>query len=109
VANRGGGGTITDDLEPFDEFDRRLREARGARPDEARDDDATRGGYGSGLQAGIDVFAGVIGGLLIGWALDRWMGTTPILLLVFLVLGAAAGLRNAYRTMQRLVRHDDRG
>lgn len=55
------------------------------------------------------MFAGVIGGVLIGWALDRWLGTTPILLVVFLVLGGAAGLRNGYRTMQRLVQQSDRG
>lgn len=35
------------------------------------------------------------GGL--GWVLDRWLGTRPIFLLVLVILGAAAGIRNVMR------------
>ena len=38
----------------------------------------------------------VIGGA-IGWYLDRWLGTTPIMLLIFFVLGVAAGVLNVVR------------
>ncbi len=100
-----------DEPEPFDEFDRRLRRARGGQ--EEGDDGSSRGArasYGPGLHAGVDVVAGVAGGVLIGWALDTWLGTTPVLLVLFLVLGSVAGLRNAVRTLQRLGRDDeDRG
>jgi ATP synthase protein I len=33
----------------------------------------------------------------IGWALDRWLGTRPILLAVFVLLGGAAGILNVWR------------
>ena len=33
--------------------------------------------------------------------LDRWLGTTPFLLIVFFFLGAAAGMLNVYRTATR--------
>ena len=33
----------------------------------------------------------------IGWGLDWYFGTRPILLIVFFVLGAAAGIRNVMR------------
>ena len=46
--------------------------------------------------------AGVGVGALIGWALDRWLGTTPLFLIVFFMLGAAAGVLNAYRHLRRM-------
>jgi len=99
-----------DDREPFDDFDRRLRQARAAKGSKEEAERERRLNYGPGLQAGIDVVAGVAGGTLIGWALDAWLGTAPVLLVVFLVLGSVAGLRNAVRTLQALGRDDeDRG
>jgi ATP synthase protein I len=38
----------------------------------------------------------------LGWVLDQWLGTTPWLMVVFLFLGAAAGINNAIRTMNRM-------
>jgi len=38
-------------------------------------------------------------GAVIGWLLDRWLGTKPWLILVFFILGFAAGLLNVYRLM----------
>ncbi|TVQ39440.1 MAG: AtpZ/AtpI family protein [Geminicoccaceae bacterium] len=96
------------DPERFDAFDARLKKAREQRQEAPERGAVDRSGMGTGLQAGIDVVAGVIGGLLIGWALDRWLGTSPVLLVVFLFLGAAAGTRNAFRTLQRLMEEGDR-
>ena len=41
-------------------------------------------------------------GAVLGWFLDKWLGTRPWLLLLFLVLGMAAGMLNAYRTAMRM-------
>ena len=57
---------------------------------------------GEPLQAGIEIVAGVGFGVLLGWALDRWLGTKPLLLIVFFMLGAAAGALNAYRHLRRM-------
>jgi ATP synthase protein I len=43
------------------------------------------------------MIAAVLVGLLIGWALDRVLDTTPWLLVLFVFLGAGAGGLNAYR------------
>jgi ATP synthase protein I len=49
------------------------------------------------MGAGIE-FAAAIGiGMTIGYWLDRWLGTEPWLMLVFLALGFAAGIRNLLR------------
>lgn len=45
------------------------------------------------MVAGLGVGAGL------GYLLDRWLGTSPGLLIVFFVLGAAAGFLNVYRTV----------
>ncbi|HEX2592808.1 MAG TPA: AtpZ/AtpI family protein [Rhizomicrobium sp.] len=47
------------------------------------------------------VAALIVGGGL-GWGLDRLLGTRPIFLLVFFVLGAAAGIRNVMRAAQEI-------
>ncbi len=39
----------------------------------------------------------VIVGFIIGWLLDNWLGTNPWLKIVFILLGAAAGMLNVYR------------
>jgi ATP synthase protein I len=87
----------------FQDFDARLARAKGSPGTEGE------GGpeapepvrWGSGLQVGIELLAGVGGGAAIGWALDRWLGTAPFLFLVFFFLGAAAGMLNAYRHLRR--------
>lgn len=93
-----------DDKPPsFAEFDARLRAARDrdGPPNARQPGNATRTRFGAGLQVGIELVAGVVGGVLIGYALDHWLGTAPLLLIVCFVLGAAAGTLNAYRWLRR--------
>jgi ATP synthase protein I len=88
----------------FEDFDARLGKARPRKQGESGDGDEPppRLDYGTGLQAGIEVVAGVALGTLLGWALDRWLGTMPLFLIVFFMLGAAAGVLNAYRHLRRM-------
>ena len=44
-----------------------------------------------------ELVAGVVVGTLIGWALDRWLDTSPLFLLVMFFLGAIAGMLNVWR------------
>ena len=49
-----------------------------------------------------ELVGGLVGGALLGWVLDRFLGTQPWLLLVFLFLGIIVAFRNIYRiSMQR--------
>lgn len=54
-------------------------------------------GYGQGSRVLAELIAGPAGGVLVGWLLDRWLGTSPWLLLVLLILGFAAAMWNIYR------------
>jgi ATP synthase protein I len=50
-----------------------------------------------GLELGISVAIG----LLIGIYMDRWLGTEPWLMLLWLVLGLVAGFRGVFRAVNR--------
>jgi len=57
---------------------------------------------GQALRLGVEMVAGVAVGGFIGWAFDRWFGTAPLMMVVFLGLGAAAGIMNVVRTAKRM-------
>lgn len=45
-------------------------------------------------------------GLFIGYVLDRWLGTDPVLLLVFTVLGVVSGLLSLARALKRQMKNE---
>lgn len=67
------------------------------------EENAARGkAMGIAFRIATDMIAGVAVGGFLGWLLDSWLGTAPILLIVFLLLGIAAGLRNSLRAARQL-------
>ncbi len=52
---------------------------------------------GVGLRVGAELVSALAVAVAIGWALDRWLHTLPLFLVIFLVLGGAAGLVNVWR------------
>ena len=40
-------------------------------------------------------------GVVIGYYLDRWLGTAPWFLVIFILAGLFAGFRNMYRLLRR--------
>ena len=57
---------------------------------------------GIAYAAAFSLFAGVVSGLLLGWLLDRWLGTKPWLLVAGLTLGSIAGFYEFIRSTSRL-------
>jgi len=49
------------------------------------------------FRVGVELISAVAVGTVIGWGLDYWLGTRPWLMLVFIILGGAAGVVNVYR------------
>ncbi|QEX15531.1 ATP synthase protein I [Hypericibacter terrae] len=64
----------------------------------------TAGGWAFRLS--VEMVAGLVVGGGMGWLLDRWLGTSPVCLLVFFLLGAAAGTLNVFRTAKEMNRDD---
>lgn len=91
---------------PFEELDARLRAARGEGKREGAQESRKVAGIGAGMgmgvRVGVELISGIAVGGLIGYGLDRLLGTKPWLMLVFLFLGAAASVLNIYRAVQGL-------
>lgn len=86
---------------PTDEpasFEARLAaaQARNAPADPVR---LAGGAMGQGLRFAVEIVVTTVVGTAIGWQLDRWAGTKPWLMLLFMLLGVAAGFRSLFRAV----------
>jgi ATP synthase protein I len=50
-----------------------------------------------GFRLSAELVAGVLVGAAVGWLIDRWLGISPGGMIVFLLLGFAAGVLNVMR------------
>ena len=69
---------------------------------DAEADAARSKAMGMGFSIAAQLVAGVIVGGAIGYFLDHWLGTVPWLMVLFLMLGFAAGLMNVIRTAREM-------
>ena len=85
-----------------------LGQARGAAGDPSDGSGAQRAatasGYARGFRLSSELVAGVIVGAGLGWLIDRWFGISPWGLIIFLLLGFAAGVLNVVRAYGRIAR-----
>lgn len=84
------------------DLEERLEAARARRKDSRGDGDGggrplSGSGLGFGLRIAVDLLAGLAVGAGLGLLLDRWLGTSPLMLVVLFFLGGAAGMLNVYR------------
>ncbi len=105
-SNTGADG----DRKRLDDLDARLREARKG-PERPRQSSAQRE-MSFAYRVMVEMIAGLGFGAFVGWWLDKWLGTKPILLVVMILVGFAAGAWNAYRASQAYTaglgdKHDD--
>jgi len=72
--------------------------------DAAAELDAEMRGQGMayGLRMAAELVAAVVVGGAIGYGLDRWLGSTPWLFLLFFLLGFVAGVINVVRDYERM-------
>ena len=57
---------------------------------------------GLAYAAAFSLFTAVVAGLIVGWVLDRWLGTGPWLLVSGIVLGAVTGFYQFIRISSKL-------
>jgi ATP synthase protein I len=93
----------------LNDLDDRLRRLRERAPEEEekvvpRGGNSPQTAYGFAFRIGVELVVALAVGGGIGWLLDHWLGTLPLFLLVFFVLGAVAGLLNVFRAAKQMNR-----
>lgn len=78
----------------------RLRQTTAGRPSESAGTRTTAdaSAMARGFRLSTELVAGVLVGAFLGWLIDRWLGISPWGLIVFLLLGFAAGVLNVMRS-----------
>ncbi len=89
-----------DDLERRrSDLEKALAARRPAKPDGGEGkEQGSVAGVGNALRLSSEFVAGVAVGAALGWFIDRYAGTSPWGLIVFLLLGFGAGVLNVLRS-----------
>ena len=97
----GSRATTDSDLSArLRQLETQLDRKRDAAPDRGERLETSSSGpsvIGRAFRMSTEFVAGIIAGGGLGWLLDRWLGTSPWGLIVFLMLGFAAGTFNVVR------------
>ena len=80
-------------------FEERLRAARDRQGLDAvpRSDPGAVSPWGIGVRVGAELLSALIVAVGIGLLLDHWLHTLPLFLILFVLLGGAAGILNVWR------------
>ena len=81
---------------------------RGQADSEGQSAHARASAMAVGLRLSSELVAGVLVGALLGWGLDRLLSTSPWGLIVFLLLGFAAGVMNVMRSAGMMAKQSER-
>jgi|TARA_B110000196_G_scaffold318257_1_gene333206 ATP synthase protein I len=66
------------------------------------DDGSNAASLGKALKISTELVASVVVGSAIGFLLDNWFGTKPILIILFFFMGVAAGILNVFRAAKKM-------
>ncbi len=85
-------------------FEARLTAARAKQGMDPKPVDMSKGISGNsalsvGLRVGTEMVSALAVGAGLGYALDRWLRTSPLLLSLFVLMGGAAGVANVWRVL----------
>ncbi len=86
-------------LPSLEQLDEKLRAAEAKRRKTKAGSEDQGQGLAFAMRIGVEIVAALIVGVAIGYFLDQWLGTKPWFLLLFFVLGAAAGFMNVFRVV----------
>jgi len=86
------------------ELDRRIADARNAGKPKPRADKGKYAAMSMAWRMIIELVVSVMIGAAMGWGLDRLFGSLPLFLIVFVLLGFAAGVRTMMRSAEEIQR-----
>ena len=90
-------------MKKSDDLDTRLKIAKSKLENSEIKTDRKKGGFlGNAFKLGTELVAAVAVGSIIGFILDNWFGTKPILIILFFLFGSAAGIYNVIKTAKKM-------
>ena len=91
-----------------EDFKTRLKIAKSKLKNQVLSDGEKRGSFmGNAFKLGTELVAAVAVGTIIGFILDSWFDTKPILIIIFFLMGVAAGITNVFRSAKNMQRHKE--
>ena len=58
--------------------------------------------FGKALKISTELVAAVVVGSIMGFLLDGWFDTKPLLTICFFIMGVAAGILNVFRSAKKM-------
>ena len=92
---------MDDSKETLDNLQRGIDEAKSHLKSGGLDHDDAKQGMGKAMGFAGDLIAGVAVGGFLGYAIDRFFGTSPWFFIVCFFLGFAAGVKNMLREFNK--------
>jgi len=86
------------DLPSLEKLQAKIDKVRGIKP--SSDKDVSKADMSQAMRLSIDLAAGVCVGVMAGYFLDMWLGSTPLFMIIGLFLGMAAGVKNMMRSAE---------
>ena len=88
---------------PKDQFKTRLEIAKKkVKKNQIKDNDTNAASLGKALKISTELVASVVVGSTIGFLLDNWFDTKPMLTICFFFMGVAAGILNVFRSAKKM-------
>jgi len=85
------------------EISTRLKIAKkNIKKDERKNRGSNAASLGKALKISTELVAAVVVGSTIGFLLDNWFGTKPLLTICFFFMGVSAGILNVFRSAKKM-------
>ncbi len=86
-----------------EDFKTRLKIAKSKMKKKVEEDKEKKGSFmGIAFKLGTELVAAVAVGTIIGFILDGWFDTKPLLTICFFFIGVAAGMLNVFRSAKKM-------
>ena len=90
-------------MKDFKEISTRLKIAKKNLKNFEKNNEGTNAAsLGKALKISTELVAAVVVGSTIGFLLDNWFGTKPLLTICFFIMGVAAGILNVIKSAKKI-------
>jgi ATP synthase protein I len=90
-------------MSDLDDFKTRLKIAKSKlEKNNLKNNDEKATFVGNAFKLGTELVAAVVVGTIIGFILDNWFDTKPVLIIIFFLFGSAAGIVNVIKAAKRM-------